>query len=98
MSKRKNAESENPTRKKPRNDARPLKFVSHHDRENTRKYISKVKKGEENEVLLDFDKEEYLQTIKNTSDKEGHYEALKNDSGSFKHVMTPDGKKTGKYF
>ena len=97
MSKRKNAENlENPTRKKPRDDA-PLKFVSHHDRENTRKYISKVRKREETEILLDFDKEEYLKTIKNTSDREGHYEALKNDSGCFKHVMTPDGKKTGKY-
>ena len=96
MCKRKNQEIENSTRKKPRTSEKALRFVSHHDREHTRKYIAKVKAGEEREILLDFEKEDYLSTIKNSNDKEGHFHALKHDKGCLKHVMTPDGKKTGK--
>lgn len=95
MSKRKPTDTEGAAGKRPRYETSSLKFVSSHDKETTRKYITKVKKKEETEILVDFNKEEFLNSIK-TTDKEGHYNALKNDTGCFKHVMTPDGKKTGK--
>ena len=95
MSKRKPTDTQSAAGKRPRFETSSLKFVSSHDKESIRKYIAKVKKREETEILVDFNKEEYLQSVK-TSDKEGHYEALKNDTGCFKHVMTPDGKRTGK--
>lgn len=95
MSKRKPDESENSVPKRPRTE-KTLKFVSLHEREETRKYIAKVKKGEEREILEDFNKEEYLSTVDVKTDKNGHFESLQNDSCCFKHVLNPEGKKTGK--
>ena len=95
MSKRKPDETENSVSKRPRTE-NSLKFVSLQEREETRKYVAKVKKGEEREILEYFDKEEYLSTIDAKTDKNGHFESLQNDSCCFKHVLNPDGKKTGK--
>ena len=95
MSKRKPDETENSVLKRPRTEE-SLQFVSPHEREETRKYVAKVKKGEEREILADFNKEEYLSTIDGKTDKNGHFESLQNDSCCFKHVLNPDGKKTGK--
>ena len=53
MSKRKPDETENLVSKRPRTE-NPLQFVSLHEREETRKYVAKVRKGEEREILEDL--------------------------------------------
>lgn len=95
MTKRKQQENNDAASKRPRTEG--LKFVCFHDRERTKKYVTDVKKGKEHEILLDFDKEEYLESLREVNDKEGHIEALRNDTGCLKHVMTCDGLKTGKF-
>ena len=95
MSKRKQPENGCQANKRLRKE-KAVTFVPFQERERTRKYLKKVKEGDEHEFLEDFDKDEYLESIRHTKDDNGYKESLKNDTGCFKHVTTSDGKKTGK--